>query len=134
MLAMFRSELSGYTQAVPKKTLHVWDILMRQIIFRSVYFKSTCHFKGIVYMNHYFADCMKMSDMMKLGRKIVGVDLFNRTMPETDSNFRKSLFKLYINYGEKCLRINQRGNKEFVRAWANKPFLFCKKNSQGCLK
>ncbi|MBK7307258.1 MAG: glycosyltransferase family 2 protein [Chitinophagaceae bacterium] len=134
MLAMFRSQLSGYTQALlfRKDCLHVSGYFDETKLFSDPDFilSLTCHFKGIVlYEPLFFRRLHELSDSDENWEERYGewVDVIQsyharKLIPALE--VRKSLFKLYINYGEKCLRINQRGKaiKNFVRAWTNKPF------------
>ncbi len=132
--SMFRSEIAAYTQAL---------IFRRKCVDVSGYFDETklfsdpdfilslaCHFKGIIiYESLFFRRLHEKNDSSEHWEERynewIKVIRSYRAMNKVPSPIAKeALFKLYMNYGEKCLKYRQRGKaiKKFWKGWLYRPF------------
>lgn len=133
MLAMFRSELSGFTQAL---------LFRKTCITNSVCFDETKPFSDpdfilnlaslftgvIIYEPLFFRRLHEMSDSHEFWENryvewagVIESYRYKKQLPSREA--RAALFKLYINFGEKYLlyKEEQKAAGVFFRAWTNKP-------------
>jgi hypothetical protein len=134
MLSMFRSELSGYTQALlfRKECMHVSGYFDETKPFSDPDFilSLACHFKGIVlYEPLFFRRLHELSDSDENWEKrycewINVIQSYYTKKKIPASAAREGLFKLYINFGETCLQKKYKAKaiSNFLNAWINKPF------------
>ena len=134
MLAMFKSELSGYTQVLllRKDCVHVSGYFDETKLFSDPDFilNLACHFKGVVlYEPLFYRRLHQLSDSDEHWEKRyyewVGVIRSYQTKKMLPAAIAaEALFNLYINFGEKCLLYKKRKIAiiNFLKAWTNKPF------------
>ncbi|MBL7703090.1 MAG: glycosyltransferase family 2 protein [Ferruginibacter sp.] len=130
---MFKSELSGYTQALlfRKHCVDISGYFDEKKLFSDPDFilSLALNFKGvIIYETLFFHRLHQGSDSDKHWEKrycewIEVIKGYHKKKYIPASEARKALFKLYINYGEKCLVKKQGGKaiKNFARAWRSRP-------------
>jgi glycosyltransferase involved in cell wall biosynthesis len=133
LLPMLRSEVAGHIPAL---------LFRKDCVYVSGYFDETklfsdpdfilslaCNHKGILlYEPLNYRRLHEQSDSDEHWEKgycdwVIVIQSYRARKLIPASAARESLFKLYINYGEKCLRKKQRRKaiKNFLKAWANKP-------------
>lgn len=133
LLPMFRSEISGFTQAL---------LFKKACVQVSGYFDETKsfadpdlilslarHYKGVVlYEPLFFRRLHELSDSNAHWEKrynewVNVIEHYHSKKYIPVSEARQALFKLYINFGEKCLLKKQRVKaiSNFLKAWINKP-------------
>lgn len=134
MLAMFRSELSGYTQVLlfRKDCVHVSGYFDEAKLFSDPDFilSLACHFKGVVlYEPLFYRRLHEHSDSDEHWEQryydwVVVIQSYRAKKQIPASIAREALFKIYINLGETCLQKKHRAKaiQNFLKAWTNKPF------------
>ena len=134
LVPMLRSEVAGHIPALlfRKHCVHVSGYFDETKLFSDPDFilSLACYHKGILlYEPLYYRRLHEQNDSDEHWEKgysdwIVVIQSYHSKKLIPASVARESLFKLYINYGEKCLRKDQRGKaiNNFLKAWANKPF------------
>lgn len=134
MLAMFRSQLSGYTQALlfKKDCLHVSGYFDETKLFSDPDFilSLTCHFKGVLlYEPLFFRRLDGLSDSNENWEEryyewIGIIQLYHTRNLIPVSEAREALFKLHINFGETCIKkqLRRRAITNFVKSWYYRPF------------
>ena len=133
-IPMFKSEIGGYTPTLlfRKKAVEISGYLDETKLFPDPDFMLSLsfHFKGIIifeslllrriHNNNLSSEkwetgYTEWAELLQFYRKR------NQVPPATG---REALFKLFINYGEKCLTYNQRrkATNKFWKSWAYQPF------------
>jgi glycosyltransferase involved in cell wall biosynthesis len=134
LLPMFRSEISGFTQVLlyRKECVRVSGYFDEKKLFSDPDFiiGLASHYKGVLlYEPLFFRRLHKMSDSDQHWEKrylewadVIQCYYAQRRIPASESH--SALFKLYINFGEKCLKkkIFGKAMLNFGRAWTKKPF------------
>lgn len=134
LLPMFRSEISGFTQVLLFRNdcVRVSGYFDERKLFADPDFivSLACHHKGVLlYEPLFFHRLHKFSDSDEHWEKryLEWVDIIRsyrarKLIPASVAN--EALFKLYVNYGEKCLQKKLWANatRNFGRAWVSKPF------------
>lgn len=131
--AIFRSEVSGFTQALlfRKDCVPVSGYFDESKLFSDPDFivSLACHYKGLLlYEPLFFRRLLDRSDSdihwEKRYTEWVGVIRSYRNKKRLAvSEAKQALYKLYINFGEKCIRKQQpaKAIKQFCKAWINNP-------------
>ncbi len=134
LLPMLRSEVAGHIPALlfRKNCVHVSGYFDETKLFSDPDFilSLACHHKGILlYEPLYYRRLHEQSDSNEHWEKgysdwVIVIQSYRTGKQIPASAAREALFKLYINFGEKCLQKKQREKaiKNFLKAWKNKPF------------
>lgn len=134
LLPMLRSEIAG----------HIPVLVFRKSCIRvSGYFDETkpfsdpdfilslaCHYKGVLlYEPLYSRRLHAHSDSDEHWEKgykdwVAVIQKYRNKKQIAVSEASKALFKLYINFGEKCLKkkLSEKAMRQFLKAWIHKPF------------
>lgn len=129
----FKSELPGFTQALMlrKECIGVTGMFKEVNSFSDLYFILTLawHYKAVIlfepllyrrlHSNSYSTDSWEKS--YKEG--IALIRYYNNKKMISSKTTRNSLFRLYINFGEDCLKHkeNKKAVLQFINAWIYKP-------------
>lgn len=134
LLPMLRSEVAGHIPVL---------VFRKSCIPVSGYFDETkpfsdpdfilslaCHYKGVLlYEPLYSRRLHAHSDSDENWEKgysdwVAVIQMYRNKKQIAVPEANKALFKLYINFGEKCLKKELRGKaiRQFLKAWINKPF------------
>jgi glycosyltransferase involved in cell wall biosynthesis len=134
LLPMLRSEVAGHIPALlfRKDCVHVSGYFDETKLFSDPDFilSLACHHKGILlYEPLHYRRLHDQSDSDEHWEKgysdwVIVIQSYRAKKQIPASAARETLFKLYINYGEKCLRKsqNEKAIRNFLKAWMNKPF------------
>jgi glycosyltransferase involved in cell wall biosynthesis len=134
LLPMLRSEVAGHIPALlfRKDCVHVSGYFDETKLFSDPDFilSLSCHYKGVLlYEPLHYRRLHEQNDNDEHWEKgysdwVVVVQSYRARQLISASVARETLFKLYINYGEKCLKKQQSSKaiKKFMKAWFNRPF------------
>ncbi len=134
LLPILRSEVAGHIPALlfRKDCVQVSGYFDETKLFSDPDFilSLACHHNGVLlYEILYYRRLHEQSDSDEHWEKgysdwIIVIRSYRTRKLIAASVAREALFKLYINYGEKCLLKNQKAKavKNFLKAWTNKPF------------
>jgi len=134
LLPMLRSEVAGHIPALlfRKNCIDVSGYFDETKLFSDPDFilSLACHYKGVLlYEPLYYRRLHEQSDSDEHWEKgytdwVSVIQSYQARKHIQASEAKEALFKLYINYGEKCLRKKYRVKsiKNFLKAWINKPF------------
>jgi len=134
LLPMLRSEVAGHIPALlfKKECVHVSGYFDEKKLFSDPDFilSLACHHKAVLlYEPLYYRRLHEQSDSGEHWEKgytdwVIVIQSYRARKLITASVAAESLFKLYVNCGEKCLQKNQKTKaiKNFLKSWKNKPF------------
>lgn len=133
-LPMFRSEVAAHIPALlfKKNCVHVSGYFDEGKLFSDPDFilSLACHHKGVLlYEPLYYRRLHEQNDSGENWEKgytdwVIVIQSYRAKKHIPSSAAKEALFKLYINFGEKCLKKKLHGKavKNFLKGWTNKPF------------
>jgi glycosyltransferase involved in cell wall biosynthesis len=134
LISVFKSEIAAHIPVLlfKKKCVTVSGYFDETKLFSDPDFilSLASHHKGVVlYETLYYRRLQKHSDSNQHWRRGYTewadiIKLYRRKKQIPSRVARECLFNLYINFGETCLqkKQNSKAIKNFLSAWANKPF------------
>lgn len=131
--SIFNSEIAVFTQALlfRKDCLHVTGYFEEENSFSDVdfvlrlarHYKAVILYEPLLYRRLHPQNYITSNWEKSYQESVEMIRKYKRSEIIAAGLLRKSLFRLYINYGEKCLLYKKEGQaiRNFLKAWTHKP-------------